>query len=211
MAPFRFRIEALSHHSVWGLEAVKTGVFAPPALIGAMPFAGLRALVDEAIAALEALTPAEVNGWAGKALNIALYRPLDEDDRSSAWAPRQLAFTSETFLLSLSLPNFHFHAVTAYDILRSRGVPLGKRDYEGQLRTRSTSPKSDSATHGEGRFSQLTSAMFTNDLDFTVDTEIGISILSAKNPSFAFHAVPQDSHAVAPSLICFWREGGYRS
>jgi len=148
MAPFHFQIEALSHHSVWGLEAVKTGIFAPPALIGAMPFAGLRALIDEAIAALEALTPAEVNGWAGKALNIALYRPLDEDDRSSAWAPRQLAFTSETFLLSFSLPNFHFHAVTAYDILRSRGVPLGKRDYEGQLRTRSTSPKSDSATHG---------------------------------------------------------------
>ena len=26
--------------------------------------------------------------------------------------------------------------VTAYDILRSRGVPLGKRDYEGRLRTR---------------------------------------------------------------------------
>ena len=47
MAPFHFQIEALSHHSVWGLEAVKTGVFAPPALIGAMPFAGLRALVDE--------------------------------------------------------------------------------------------------------------------------------------------------------------------
>jgi hypothetical protein len=34
------------------------------------------------------------------------------------------------------LPNFHFHAVTAYDILRTQGVPLGKRDYEGQLRTR---------------------------------------------------------------------------
>jgi hypothetical protein len=34
------------------------------------------------------------------------------------------------------LPNFHFHAVTAYDILRLKGVPLGKRDYEGQLRTR---------------------------------------------------------------------------
>ena len=73
-------------------------------------------------------------------LNIALFRPLDEDDRSSAWAPRQLAFTSETFLLSFSLPNFHFHAVTAYNILRSRGVPLGKRDYEGQLRTRSPCP-----------------------------------------------------------------------
>ena len=40
MAPFHFQIEALTHHSVWGVEAVKTGVFAPPALIGAMPFAG---------------------------------------------------------------------------------------------------------------------------------------------------------------------------
>ena len=42
-----------------------------------------------------------------------------------------------------SLPNFHFHAVTAYDILRSRRVLLGKRDYEGQLRTRSTSLEAD--------------------------------------------------------------------
>ena len=41
MAPFHFQIEALSHHAVWGLEAVKTGVFAPPALIGAMPFLSL--------------------------------------------------------------------------------------------------------------------------------------------------------------------------
>jgi uncharacterized protein len=137
MAPLHFQIEALTHHAVWGLEAVKTGVFAPPALIGAMPFAGLQALVDEAIAALEVLTPADVNSCAGKALNITLHRPLDENDQSwTPWAPRQHAFTSETFLLSFSLPNFHFHAVTAYDILRSRGVPLGKRDYEGRLRTR---------------------------------------------------------------------------
>ena len=50
--------------------------------------------------------------------------------------PRRLAFTSENLILSFSLPNFYFHAVTAYDILRARGVPLGKRDYEGRLRTR---------------------------------------------------------------------------
>ena len=98
MAPFHFQIEALSHHSVWGLEAVKTGIFAPPALIGAMPFAGLRALIDEAIAALEALTPAEVNGWAGKALNIALYRPLTKmiaprpGRRDNSLSRRRLSF-----------------------------------------------------------------------------------------------------------------------
>ena len=46
-----------------------------------------------------------------------------------------MAFTSETFLLSFSLPNFYFHVVTAYDILRSRGVRIGKRAYQGRLRT----------------------------------------------------------------------------
>ena len=123
MAPLHFQIEAAAHHSVWGLEAVKTGVFAPPALLGPMPFADLQAMIDQAKTALEAYSPDEVNGWAGKDLDLQI-------------GPRRLAFTPETFILSFSLPNFHFHAVTAYDILRTRGVPLGKRDYEGQLRTK---------------------------------------------------------------------------
>ncbi len=50
---------------------------------------------------------------------------------------RKRRFTSEAFILPFSLPNFHVHTVTAYAILRMRGVPIGKRDYEGQLRTRS--------------------------------------------------------------------------
>ncbi len=80
-------------------------------------------MIENAEMALAALTPGEVNSWASKDLNLQI-------------GPRMLAFTSETLILSFSLPNFHFHAVTAYDILRSRGVPLGKRDYEGRLRTR---------------------------------------------------------------------------
>lgn len=80
-------------------------------------------MMNRAKAALEALSPDEVNTWAGKHLDLQI-------------GPRRLAFTTETLILSFSLPNFHFHAVTAYDILRSQGVPLGKRDYEGRLRTR---------------------------------------------------------------------------
>jgi len=129
MAPFHFQIEAAAHHSAWGLEAVKNGDFAPPPLVGSMPFASLRAKISEAEAMLKALTPEEVNSWSGKELDIHIGPPLDR---------RRLDFTSETFLLSFSLPNFHFHAVTAYNILRNSGIPLGKRDYEGILRTRST-------------------------------------------------------------------------
>ena len=135
MAPFHFQIEAVTHHAVWGVKAVMTGAFAPPPLVGAMPFTDLRAMVGQAVTALEAFTPDELNAWSGKNLSIEIYRPVDEENRStSSWAPRTFAFTSETFLLSYSLPNFYFHAVTAYDILRTRGVPIGKGDYEGQLR-----------------------------------------------------------------------------
>ncbi len=123
MAPFHFQVEAAWHHSVWGVEALKTGAFEPPALVGPVPFADLQAMIAKAEAALLAFTPDEIDACAGKELNLRI-------------GPRRLAFTSESFILSFSLPNFHFHAATAYDILRSRGVPIGKRDYEGQLRTR---------------------------------------------------------------------------
>jgi hypothetical protein len=33
--------------------------------------------------------------------------------------------------IPLCLPNFYFHATTAYDILRQSGVELGKRDFMG--------------------------------------------------------------------------------
>lgn len=139
MAPFHFQIEALRNHAVWGLEAARTGVFAPPPLAGPMPFADLQALLGGAITALEALTPQAVNAGSGRELAIEVFRPVDPAHAAtSAWAPRTLTFTPETFLLSYALPNFYFHAVTAYDILRMRGVPIGKGDYEGRLRNRPT-------------------------------------------------------------------------
>ena len=47
------------------------------------------------------------------------------------------AWTAEGFLQTFSLPNFFFHATTAYDILRSKGVPLGKRDFLGKMKLKS--------------------------------------------------------------------------
>src|ERR1700751_2609639 len=95
MAPFHFQIEAAWHHSVWGLEAVKTGVFAPPALVGPVPFADLQAMIGKAETALEAFTPEEVNGWAGKDLDLQI-------------GPRRLAFTAEIFILSFRCPTSIF-------------------------------------------------------------------------------------------------------
>jgi uncharacterized protein len=40
-------------------------------------------------------------------------------------------FSGEDYLFLFALPNFYFHIVTAYDILRHLGVPVGKMDFLG--------------------------------------------------------------------------------
>lgn len=42
---------------------------------------------------------------------------------------RTMTFTGRDFLTQFSLPNFLFHVTTAYGLLRSQGVPLGKMDF----------------------------------------------------------------------------------
>ena len=41
-------------------------------------------------------------------------------------------FTARDYLLGFALPNFFFHVTTAYALLRSNGVPVGKLDYIGR-------------------------------------------------------------------------------
>lgn len=42
----------------------------------------------------------------------------------------------EEFLIEHVLPNFYFHLTTAYSILRHNGIPVGKRDYLGEIKYR---------------------------------------------------------------------------
>jgi hypothetical protein len=44
-----------------------------------------------------------------------------------------MSFKGRAYLLHFGLPNFYFHATTAYNILRHRGVELGKRDFLGSF------------------------------------------------------------------------------
>jgi len=121
MAPFAFQVYSVAHHSRGAMEAVKVGVFSPSMPTTPLSYADLQKLVADAAVALKALDPAEVNG-------------LEGGDMAFQFGERRMPFTAEGFLLSFSIPNLHFHATTAYDILRSKGVPLGKRDYMGPLR-----------------------------------------------------------------------------
>ncbi|MCY6491088.1 DUF1993 domain-containing protein [Leptolyngbya sp. GGD] len=40
-----------------------------------------------------------------------------------------IELSGSAYVNEFLIPNFYFHLVTAYDILRMAGVPLGKRDY----------------------------------------------------------------------------------
>ncbi|MDR3497277.1 MAG: DUF1993 domain-containing protein [Ancalomicrobiaceae bacterium] len=47
--------------------------------------------------------------------------------------PNRMKMEAVAYLLHWVLPNFHFHVVTAYDILRASGLDIGKRDYFGDV------------------------------------------------------------------------------
>jgi len=121
MLPFRFQIVSIAHHSRGAMEAAKNGVFVPPSGRPDLDYAALQVLVTEARNELSGLTPEAVNALVGRDLTFRL-------------GERALPFTAEGFLMSFSLPNFFFHSTTAYDILRHKGAPLGKRDFMGKLK-----------------------------------------------------------------------------
>ncbi|WP_309605523.1 DUF1993 domain-containing protein [Phenylobacterium sp.] len=121
MLPFRFQVISVAHHSLGAIEGAQAGVFRPPTQIEPLDYAGLQALVAGARDGLKALTPDAVNALEGREMFFEM-------------GELRMPFTVEAFLMSFSLPNLHFHATTAYDILRSKGVRLGKRDYLGQMR-----------------------------------------------------------------------------
>lgn len=121
MRPFRFQIQAIVFHSLGALEAIRSGVLHLPGEWPPDDYAALQALIEDARDTLRKLTPEEVNGREGADVIFEVRET-------------RRIFTAKGFLLSFSLPNFYFHAATAYDILRSKGVPVGKLDYIGALR-----------------------------------------------------------------------------
>jgi hypothetical protein len=124
MQPFAYQVKSTSVHSLGAIEGVRKGVFSPDLTPPPQTFQDLKNNVAHALAALEAVDPNEIDSFVGR-------------DMRFSFGERQVPFTAEEFLLSFSQPNFYFHATTAYDILRWKGLPIGKRDFTGRLRLKS--------------------------------------------------------------------------
>jgi hypothetical protein len=44
---------------------------------------------------------------------------------------RTATFDGRSYVIGYVLPNFYFHVTTAYDLLRHKGLEIGKADYIG--------------------------------------------------------------------------------
>ncbi|TEY36162.1 hypothetical protein BOTCAL_0564g00070 [Botryotinia calthae] len=82
-------------------------------------FAGLYKRINSTIEILESLPSTCTDGK--EDLEVVLKLPNGD-----------LKFTAKDYVLNFATPNFYFHVVTAYDILRKEGVPLGKFDFLGR-------------------------------------------------------------------------------
>jgi len=101
-----------------GAAARLAGVEVPKHEDTEQTFADLKARIAKTIDFVDSFKPAQIDGSEEKNIHLKL-GPLEVD-----WKGMQ-------YLLGFALPNFYFHVVTAYDILRHNGVEIGKRDYIG--------------------------------------------------------------------------------
>lgn len=121
MLPLRFQVISVWHHSYGAIKGLAEGVFEPPPNLGELSFEALQKLIDQAIDFCNDSDMAGVESLSGRPM---LFR----------MGKTEMPFTTDTFLMSFSLPNFYFHTTSTYCILRHHGVPLGKLDYLGRMR-----------------------------------------------------------------------------
>jgi uncharacterized protein len=121
MLPFAYQVKSTAVHSIGAIEGVRKGSFSPDNTAPPATFDALRERIARTIMELEAIDSDEVESFIGRDMRFT----FDEN---------HIDFLAEDFLLSFSQPNFYFHATTAYDILRMKGVQIGKRDFNGRVR-----------------------------------------------------------------------------
>jgi hypothetical protein len=80
-------------------------------------FAELQERCDKTVAFIEGIDPAALAG--AEEREVVMKFPNGMGYR----------WTGADYLRKFALPNFYFHATTAYAILRAQGVSLGKPDY----------------------------------------------------------------------------------
>jgi hypothetical protein len=83
-------------------------------------FAEIKQRIAKTVTFVQGFKPADIDGSEDRDITLTI-------------GGQEMRFKGLPYLVHFSLPNFYFHATTAYDILRACGVPLGKRDFIGMI------------------------------------------------------------------------------
>lgn len=117
MLPLKKQIHIATDHAK-GCAARLAGVDIPVFEDTETTLEELKARIAKTVDYLQTLEPAQIDGSEDRPVTVTI-------------RTGELQFNGLSYLQTFALPNFFFHVVTAYDILRNQGVPLGKRDYLG--------------------------------------------------------------------------------
>lgn len=101
-----------------GAAARLAGVEIPSMPDTETSFAELQARIEKTIAFLKGLDRKAFEGADAKEIVLKV-------------GPNEWKMSGAQFLTTFALPNFFFHVTTAYALLRSSGVEIGKRDFLG--------------------------------------------------------------------------------
>ncbi|MGD2131268.1 MAG: DUF1993 domain-containing protein [Maricaulaceae bacterium] len=117
MLPLRRQAQIVCDFA-WKTPARAAGLEFPGELEGESSLADIRTRIEEAQAFLGSLTPAQFEG-------------RDEEPVTFPLGPENRTMPAGQYVLGFATPNFYFHYMAAYAILRHLGVGLGKLDYFG--------------------------------------------------------------------------------
>lgn len=115
MLPFSGQVQRASDTSK-GTIARLTDLQVPSFPDEEKTFADLRERIGKTVAFLETVRPADLDGSETREVTLNFTK-------------LKMTLSGEDYLLKFVLPNFYFHLTTAYDILRHKGVPVGKADF----------------------------------------------------------------------------------
>jgi len=118
MFTFARQVRQASEHAFGAGRAAGVAVPELPAIDNS--WAEMKGRIDKTIDFLKGLKADELDGREDAQVTI-----------TAGGQPR--TFRAQVYLYHFAMPNFYFHTTTAYNIIRSLGVEIGKRDFMGQM------------------------------------------------------------------------------
>ena len=119
MLPMTKQIQ-IACDSAKGAMARLAGVEIPKHEDNEQTIADLKARIAKTVAFIQAIKPAQVDG-------------SDDRDIALKRGGKDVTYKGMQYLLGYAYPNFYFHVVTTYNMLRHNGIEIGKNDFLGTV------------------------------------------------------------------------------